>query len=273
MRHKVRLVTFDAFSTLFRPTASVGELYSRAASEFISVPSPITLQTSFIKAITLQRRKHPNYGRYHQIPLKQWWAEVVSNTFRNGGVEIERFGKVQNQVFENIWTGFEKGGWYEVYPDTIPTLKSLHERKMALAVVSNSDSRLVDILKSLDLSSYFSLIISSHESGFEKPDTKIFSYTISQFNSTFKSIPGDTEKNKIAANEVLHIGDDLEKDYTAALTAGCQALLLSRSTFSLGSSLSEDPTTVNLASNSSIPRKPKVNVIQSLKEIENWIPT
>lgn len=83
---------------------------------------------------------------------------------------------------------------------------------MLIGVVSNFDSRLRKILHKFSLSKYISVMMLSGEIGFEKPDKRIFEMAAKHMNI----------KNM---SELLHIGDDEEKDFLGAHNAGAQALL------------------------------------------------
>jgi putative hydrolase of the HAD superfamily len=93
-----------------------------------------------------------------------------------------------------------------------------------LAVISNFDSRLRFILQHLGISNYFSYIFISSELGADKPDPEIFrrALKIMQLN----------------ADEVLHVGDDPERDWKAAKAAGLLVFRLDRPRNSLRDLLS-----------------------------------
>ena len=73
------------------------------------------------------------------------------------------------------------------------------------------------MVKSLDLSAYFDFITYSEGSKCSKPEKGIFEDAIEKSGLM-----------NLAANEVLHIGDDLDKDYWGARKMGWNALLIAR---------------------------------------------
>lgn len=88
------------------------------------------------------------------------------------------------------------------------TLKKLKEwRDMGngpkLAVVSNTDDRMHLVLAELGLSKYFDFILTSYETGFEKPEPEIF----------HKALERASLKTPQAA---YHIGDGLNTDILGA---------------------------------------------------------
>ncbi|OZC05741.1 HAD hydrolase, family IA, variant 1, partial [Onchocerca flexuosa] len=92
-------------------------------------------------------------------------------------------------------------------------LKELQNRKIRLGVISNFDSRLRNILDGLNLSSYFEVMFLSGEVGIEKPNKQIFEKVAKYFQIS-------------EMEEILHVGDDEEKDFNGARKAGARAVLL-----------------------------------------------
>lgn len=92
-------------------------------------------------------------------------------------------------------------------------LKELQSRKIRLGVISNFDKRLRDILEGLKLSSYFEVMFLSGEIGMEKPNKQIFEKAAKYFQIS-------------QMEEMLHVGDDEEKDFNGAKKAGARAALI-----------------------------------------------
>ncbi|KAL6727988.1 hypothetical protein ANCDUO_24407 [Ancylostoma duodenale] len=91
-------------------------------------------------------------------------------------------------------------------------LERLRLNGLHLVVVSNFDGRLMEILQRLDLCHLFDLVVASGEVGVEKPNSKIFEIVLDHYHLS-------------DANQLLHIGDNFEKDYQAARDFGARALL------------------------------------------------
>src|SRR5262249_23198410 len=92
-------------------------------------------------------------------------------------------------------------------------------QRFKLAIVSNFDGRLRVILEHLGISKYFGYVFASSEIGADKPDPEIFRRAL----KFLKLHPG----------EVLHVGDDPERDWQAATAAGLSIFQLERSKNSL----------------------------------------
>jgi putative hydrolase of the HAD superfamily len=87
-------------------------------------------------------------------------------------------------------------------------------------VVSNWDRRLPEILSSLDLESYFTVVTVSSLEGLEKPAPEIFWRTL--------------ERLGVRPEEALHVGDSLREDYQGASQAGLASVLVDRRRLFIG---------------------------------------
>ena len=118
------------------------------------------------------------------------------------------------ELLDGLYAAFSDEGVWKVFPETADTLIDLKARGVSLAVISNWDRRLPDILRSLDLYDRFETITVSSLEGVEKPSSEIFRRTV--------------ERMGVAAPETVHIGDSPLEDYTGAEQAGCRAALIDR---------------------------------------------
>jgi putative hydrolase of the HAD superfamily len=92
-------------------------------------------------------------------------------------------------------------------------LKLLRER-FDLAVISNFDGRLRMILEHLGVSQFFSHVFLSSEIGADKPDPEIYRRAL--------------QLSGAAADKTLHVGDDPERDWEGARSAGLAIFQLKR---------------------------------------------
>ena len=81
-----------------------------------------------------------------------------------------------------------------------------------MAVVSNFDERLTSTLERYNLIDYFNFLVTSVESGYDKPDIRIYQEALTRAG--------------VAPHDSAHVGDDVIKDYWAAKHAGMDAFLL-----------------------------------------------
>jgi putative hydrolase of the HAD superfamily len=119
----------------------------------------------------------------------------------------------RDNFFEIAYEHFAEAGVWELYPEVPGVLKELQPR-FQLAVISNFDGRLRFILQHLGISKFFSHVFISSELGTDKPDPEIYRRALKLIG--------------LKPNEVLHIGDDSQRDWKAATAAGLSVFRLNR---------------------------------------------
>jgi putative hydrolase of the HAD superfamily len=119
----------------------------------------------------------------------------------------------RDNFFEIAYEHFAEAGVWELYPE-LPEVLELLRPRFELAVISNFDGRLRFILQHLGISNYFKHVFISSELGADKPDPEIFRRAIAIMH--------------LKADEVLHVGDDPERDGKAASAAGLSVFRLDR---------------------------------------------
>ncbi|NXX44507.1 HDHD3 protein, partial [Tricholaema leucomelas] len=206
---KLRLLTWDVKDTLLRLRHSVGESYAAAARAHGLQVQPETLSRSFREAYGAQSRRYPNYGRGQGLSSRQWWADVVRQTFRLSGVQDRG---VLTVMAEKLYHDFCSARNWELLPGASQTLSQCQQRGFRMAVVSNFDQRLETILCQCHLRHHFDFVLSSEAAGFAKPDGRIFQRAL--------SLAG------VPPGQAAHIGDDYARDYRAARALGMHSFLL-----------------------------------------------
>ena len=213
--NSLKAVFFDAAGTLFYLTKTVGDHYALVGEEVGLNLEAKKLDAAFYSAwAKLPPREAIDGPR--EDDDKDWWRELTDLVLREVAPEIGELDR--DNFFEVAYEHFAEFGVWELYPDVIDVLKQLH-RRFQLAIVSNFDGRLRVILERLGISKYFGHIFVSSEVGADKPDPEIFRRAL-----TFLGLqPGD----------VLHVGDDPERDWHAAAAAGLSVFKLDREKNSL----------------------------------------
>ena len=142
---------------------------------------------------------------------KGWWRELVGHVFDQVAPSVNELDR--DNFFEVAYEHFAEAGVWELYPEVPEVLEQLRPH-FQFAVISNFDGRLRFILQHLGISNYFSYIFISSELGADKPDPEIFRRALNLID--------------LNANEVLHVGDDPERDWKAAKAAGLSVFRLDR---------------------------------------------
>lgn len=206
---RLRLLTWDVKDTLLRLRQPLGESYAAAArAHGVRVP-PAALSRAFQEAYGAQGRRFPNYGVGQGLSSRQWWVDVVKETFRLSGVRDEGLLAL---LAENLYRDFCSARNWEVLPGAGETLSWCCQRGFRMGVVSNFDRRLENILSQCNLRHHFDFVLTSEEAGVAKPDGRIFAEAL-----RLAGVP---------PGQAAHVGDDYSRDYRAARAVGMHSFLL-----------------------------------------------
>ncbi|KAF7729723.1 Haloacid dehalogenase-like hydrolase domain-containing protein 3 [Apophysomyces ossiformis] len=213
---RIRLITFDAYNTLFKPRGGLSAQYAQEAGKLGIRVSKESISRHFGNAYRKQLGRAPFYGLDRGMTPREWWEELVYDTFRSAGVQKKVLDPKFDRLFTALYKRFMTAEAYEMFPDVVSTLNDLKTQGFHMGVISNSDERLVSVVESLKLNQYFDFIMPSSLAGYEKPHPEIFRKALRLVGTS------------VDPKEALHIGDDEIKDYRGALEAGWNAVLLER---------------------------------------------
>lgn len=103
---------------------------------------------------------------------------------------------------------------YRLFPEVTAVLTDLRSRDVPVAIVSNFDDLLFDILDHTGLTVHFPIVISSYRYGVSKPDPRIFEPAM----AALRAHPDKT----------CYIGDSISTDMAGAKSASLQGILIDR---------------------------------------------
>ena len=103
---------------------------------------------------------------------------------------------------------------FRAYPEVPGVLARLRASGARLAVVSNWDVSLHDVLERTGLRPLVDVVVISAELGVAKPDPAIFRAALDRLGA--------------GPDDALHVGDSLEHDVAGARAAGLEAVLVAR---------------------------------------------
>jgi putative hydrolase of the HAD superfamily len=206
----IRAILFDAAGTLLYLTRTVGDHYAYVGRELGLDLEAKKMDTAF-HAAWKQMPQRPASDGPRDNDDKEWWRQLVSRVFDQVAPSLSEADR--DNFFEIAYEHFAEPGVWELYPEVVDVLKQLRAR-FQLAVVSNFDGRLRLVLQHLGISKYFSHIFISSELGADKPDPEIFRRAITLMC--------------LKPGEVVHVGDDAERDWKAAAAAGLSIFQLDR---------------------------------------------
>ena len=265
------LLTLDAFDTLYTPREPVPRQYADVASRFGYDVGEEQVQTHFKKAFKAVSAEFPNQGQ-GKIHYREWWTKVIERTFEP--FKIFRRPWPDPDLTERLYSTFSSRMGYTMFPDVKEFLSMIGTcwqawewapRRTMLGVISNSDPRLYDILRSFGvevqredtLALYppryapdnrtddprfgpagFSFATISYECGSEKPDEYMFNQAVTDAQRVLDSLSPVARLTRSGRHlltnigeqfQFMHVGDSLEKDVIPAMRLGWDAVLLDRS--------------------------------------------
>ncbi len=120
----------------------------------------------------------------------------------------------------------------EVYPDALPLLQAMRARKLKdttirTGLITNWGRRIGEMLRALQISDCFDVVVSSDDVTHAKPDSEIFLRACSLAD--------------VLPKHSFHLGDSLYDDVLGAQNAGLEAIWINR--FSLGGMTSAERDT------------------------------
>jgi putative hydrolase of the HAD superfamily len=206
----IKAIFFDAVGTLFHLNGTVGHHYALVGSEVGLTLDAHQLDDAFYSAWKKMPPRAAIDGP-RQNDDKGWWRELVDLVLDQVAPSLSELDR--DNFFEIAYEHFAEAGVWELYSE-VPTVLTQLQPRFQLAVISNFDGRLRLILQHLGISKFFAHVFISSETGADKPDPEIFRRALKLIG--------------LKPNEVLHVGDDPQRDWEAASTAGLSIFRLDR---------------------------------------------
>ena len=121
--------------------------------------------------------------------------------------------KTPTQIYSIYLKSFEDN-WC-LFDDVYNVLERLHEKGYILGIISNGDlEQQTDKLSRTGILKFFDIVTTSSEYEYSKPNAKLYESIVERF--------------KINKNEMLMIGDQVEKDVLPCISIGIDAIWLNR---------------------------------------------
>ncbi|WP_437797252.1 HAD family hydrolase [Sorangium sp. So ce693] len=135
------------------------------------------------------------------------WKIMMRRLLEAGGVEASAL----DAAVDWLWTEQpRKNLWRRPIAGMIDVVIELRRAGVPVAVLSNSEGRLEELIEELGWSSHFVAVADSGRLGFEKPGREIFAWT--------------AERLGVPLAAVVHVGDSFAADVGGALAAGMRAV-------------------------------------------------
>jgi mannose-1-phosphate guanylyltransferase len=202
----------DVGGTLIECRPSPAAVYARVLSRFGPPVEEREVAPVFRQVWSEMTLEHPpGLDRYHRLKGAEWewWGRFLERVLAGLG-----HGAPAGPVLEELFAAFAEPSLWHVFPEVPEVLHALRERRLRLAVVSNWDSRLPELLDRVGLSGYFDAVLVSSLEGIEKPAPEIFLRA--------------AERLGVEPAACAHVGDSPLDDYRGAESAGMLPILVDR---------------------------------------------
>jgi putative hydrolase of the HAD superfamily len=204
----IRCVLFDAVGTLIYPDPPVAVAYRAVGQAHGCALTDAEIGQRFREAFRRQESldAEPSGCLTGEARELERWQTIVGEVFSDV--------HDASAIFSELWQHFAEPRHWRLFEDVAETWQALAERGVTLGIGSNFDRRLRQVCAGLPPLDQCDRIFVSSEMGFRKP-------AVDFFRQVEISL-------KLAADQILLVGDDWSSDYLAAQSAGWKAVFLDR---------------------------------------------
>ncbi|HKY36184.1 MAG TPA: HAD-IA family hydrolase [Polyangiaceae bacterium] len=145
------------------------------------------------------------YGELKDAGHAAAWRGMIEVFLRAGGVPSARLDELTLGLWDQQPS---RNLWRRPIPGMIELVRELERCGIKLAIISNSEGRLAELVSELGWSESFQVITDSGRLGIDKPNPGIFQHACAELG--------------VGCSELVHVGDSWEADVQGALGVGAQ---------------------------------------------------
>jgi HAD superfamily hydrolase (TIGR01549 family) len=135
------------------------------------------------------------------------WRSLMEILLAGGNVASERVAELAAWLWDEQP---RRNLWRRPIPGMIELVRELKRRGTPIAVISNSEGHLAELVEELGWSRDFDVVVDSGRLGIDKPDPRIFAHACAALG--------------VRNSDLLHVGDAWEADVQGALAASASAV-------------------------------------------------
>jgi putative hydrolase of the HAD superfamily len=140
---------------------------------------------------------------------KQGWIAFMQRLLEHAVLPADR--RVIEDLSNWLWSEQPTQNlWRRPVPGMFELARDLALAAVPIAIVSNSEGRLAELVAEIEPAARFGVIADSGKLGFEKPDPRIFQFAAEQIG--------------VQTADLVHVGDAWETDVRGALDVGARAV-------------------------------------------------
>jgi len=205
----IKAVFFDFFNTLAYFDPPREDTYSGIAFTLgVNV-------TSAVIAAALPEADAYWRSENFKKPVREREQDDKLAVYREYGSRIlAGTGATSDQALQMLASAFSRGWVFKSFPDAVPALKQVKERKLITGLISNVGQEIDSYCRELGFEPFLDYKVTSFEVGYDKPRPEIFQLAL--------------DKAGIKAGDSIFIGDVYEQDIVGAKGVGMKPILISR---------------------------------------------
>lgn len=207
----IKAVFFDLYYTLIRYEPPREELQAKALKELGVEVRPEALRLPLITADEFIYKEIARYPMNQRSDEEKTTLYVQHQQILLKEAGVEAFEQLAPSLLSKMQQFDMK---LVLFDDVTPALTDLKSRGLILGLISNIDRNITPLLDNLGLSSLLQVVVTSRDSGFNKPQPEIFHEALRQAG--------------VQALESMYVGDQYQMDIVGASKAGLKGVLLDR---------------------------------------------
>jgi HAD superfamily hydrolase (TIGR01549 family) len=205
----IKAVFFDFFNTLAYFDPPREDTYSCIAADLGVKVTPAMITAALPEADAYWRAE--NFKK----PVRRREQDDKIAVYKEYGVRIlAGTGATPEQALQMLATAFSRGWVFKSFPDSLPALKLVKQRKLVTGLISNVGQEIDSYCRELGFEPYLDYKVTSFEVGFDKPRPEIFQLALNRAG--------------VRAAESVFVGDVYEQDIVGARGVGMKPVLINR---------------------------------------------
>jgi FMN phosphatase YigB (HAD superfamily) len=205
----IKAVFFDFFNTLAYFDPPREQTYSEIAGSLGIKVTPDMITAALPEADAYWRAEN------FKQPVRQREQDDKVAVYKEYGLRIlAGTGATSDQALQMLATAFSRGWIFKSFPDSVPALKLVKQRKLTTGLISNVGQEIDSYCSELGFEPYLDHKVTSFEVGFDKPRPEIFQLAL--------------DKAGVRADESVFVGDVYEQDIVGSRGVGMKPILINR---------------------------------------------
>jgi FMN phosphatase YigB (HAD superfamily) len=209
MAAMIKAVFFDFFNTLAYFDPPREDTYAGIAVQIGVKVTSAMIAGSLPEADAYWR------GENFKKPVREREQDDKVAVYREYGARIlAGTGATPDQALQMLAMAFSKGWVFKSFPDAVPALRLVKERRLVTGLISNVGQEIDSYCRELGFEPFLDYKVTSFEVGYDKPRPEIFQMAL--------------DKAGVKAGDAIFIGDVYEQDIVGAKGVGMKPILINR---------------------------------------------